>query len=115
MSHSSDNTINVETKLHIKLTGKGMFIYGEWSKEKLLSLLKNKLVRHHEIKSLLVCSDVECDASFNKSLHSTIHSGIYNECILLKLEEEGIKHCFVLLNILSYIYLDGIIFKKITY
>ncbi|KYN19260.1 hypothetical protein ALC57_08437 [Trachymyrmex cornetzi] len=34
-----------ETKLYIKLTNKGMFIYGGWSNERLLNLLKDKLVR----------------------------------------------------------------------
>lgn len=76
-----------ETKLYIKLTNKGMFIYGGWSNDRLLNLLKDKLVRRNNIKSLSTCTDARCD----KLLHFIIHSGMYNECILLKLEEKGIK------------------------
>ncbi|XP_018317050.1 uncharacterized protein [Mycetomoellerius zeteki] len=76
-----------ETKLYIKLTNKGMFIYGGWSNDRLLNLLKDKLVRRNNIKSLSTCTDARCD----KLLHFIIHSGMYNECILLKLEEKGMS------------------------
>lgn len=81
-----------ETKLHIKLTNKGMLIYGRWSNERLLSLLRNKLMRCSiKIKSLSMYTDMQYDASRDKSLHLIIHSGMYNECILLELEGKGIK------------------------
>ncbi|XP_036147915.1 uncharacterized protein LOC105833044 [Monomorium pharaonis] len=86
----TQNTTNEEslseTKLHIKLTNKGMLIYGGWSNERLLNLLKDKLVRCNDIKSSFVCTD---DASRDKSLHFVIHSGMYPECILLELEGRG--------------------------
>lgn len=78
-----------ETKLHIKLTNKGMFIYGKWNKEKLLGLLKDKLVQRDKIKSLPVYTNAQYDVLFNKLLNFIIHSGIYNESVLLKLEEKG--------------------------
>lgn len=79
-----------ETELNIKLTNKGTFLYSGWSKEKLLSLLKNKLMRQHKIKlsSVYPCNDVQYNTS-SESYHSIIHSGIYNECILVKLEKKG--------------------------
>lgn len=79
-----------ETKLHIKLTNKGMFLYGGWTKERLLSLLKNKLVRQHKIELPFIypCNDAQCDASL-ESYYSIIHSGTYNECILVELEKKG--------------------------
>lgn len=83
-----------ETKLRIKLTNKGMFIYGKWSNEKLLSLLKDKLVQRDKIKSLPVYTNAQYDVSFNKSLHFIIHSGIYNESVLLELEGKGIATSF---------------------
>lgn len=82
-----------ETKLHIKVTDKEMFVDGGWSKEKLLSLLKDKLVRRHEIKSSHKYSDVE-NESVNKLLYSIIRSGTYNKSILSKLEEKGITNMF---------------------
>lgn len=78
-----------ETKLCIKVTNKGMFINGSWSNEKLLNLLKDKLVQRDKIKSLPVYTDGQYDVSFNKSLQFIIHSGIYNECVLLELEGKG--------------------------
>lgn len=81
-----------ETGLHIKLTNKGTFLYGGWSKERLLSLLRDKLIRQYkiELSSMYPCNDAQCDASL-KSYHSIIHSGIYNECVLIKLEKKSIK------------------------
>ncbi|XP_018343663.1 PREDICTED: uncharacterized protein LOC108749438 [Trachymyrmex septentrionalis] len=87
MQNITEEEALCETKLYIKLTNKGMFIYGGWSNERLLNLLKNKLVRRNNIKSLSVCTDTQC----NKSLHFIMHRGIYNECILLKLEEKGMS------------------------
>lgn len=78
-----------ETKLCIKLTNKGMFINGNWNNEKLLALLKDKLVQRDKIKSLSVYTDGQYDVSINKSLQFIIHSGIYNECVLLELERKG--------------------------
>jgi len=78
-----------ETKLHIKLTDKGMLIYDGWSNERLLSLLKDKLVQHNNINSLSVCTKVQCNTLHDKSLHFIIHNGIYNDCILLELERKG--------------------------
>jgi len=78
-----------ETKLHIKLTDKGMLIYEGWSNERLLNLLKDKLVQHNNIKSLSVCTNVQCNTLHDKSLHFIIHNGIYNDCILLELEGKG--------------------------
>lgn len=80
-----------ETKLCIKVTNKGMFINGSWSNEKLLNLLKDKLVQRDKIKSLPVYTDGQYDVSFNKSLQFIIHSGIYNECVLLELEGKGMS------------------------
>ncbi|XP_050452708.1 uncharacterized protein LOC126852207 [Cataglyphis hispanica] len=68
-----------ETKLCIKLTNKGMFINGSWNNEKLLALLKDKLVQRDKIKS------------FDKSLQFIIHSGIYSEYVLLELERKGMS------------------------
>lgn len=94
-----------KTKLCIKLTNKGMFICGKWSNEKLLSLLKDKLVQHNKIKSLPVCTNGQCDASFNKLLHFIIHSGIYNECVLMELKGKGILlHLFPPWNLSFIIY-----------
>lgn len=89
-----------EMKLHIKLTNKGMLVYGGWSNERLLSLLKGKLMQYNNIKSLSVCTNVQCD----ESLHFIIHSGMYNECILLELEGKGIK-TFSYENFCTYILL----------
>lgn len=89
----TDEKMLRETKLHVKLTNKGI-IYGGWDNEKLFSLLKDKLVRYKNIKSLPACTDMQCDVSCNKSLHFIIHSGMYNECILLELEGKGIKRLF---------------------
>ncbi|XP_077270635.1 uncharacterized protein LOC143901881 [Temnothorax americanus] len=80
-----------ETKLHIKFSNEGMLVYGEWSNEKLLSLLKDKLVRHNNVKSLSACTDVSCDALCDKSLHFIIHNGMYNKCILVELEGKGMS------------------------
>jgi len=77
--------------LYIKLTNNGMFIDGEWSNEQFLSLLKCKLMQHDKMKSLSVCTKMQCDAHAFELLHSIIHSGIYNECILLELKKKGIK------------------------
>ncbi|XP_014479311.1 PREDICTED: uncharacterized protein LOC106746798 [Dinoponera quadriceps] len=80
-------------ELHIKLTNKGMLLYDGWSKEKLLGLLRDKLMRQYKIKLLLPiypCNDVQCDASL-ESCHSIIHSGIYNERILVELERKGMS------------------------
>lgn len=79
----------------LKLTNKGTFLYAGWSKERLLSLLRDKLMRQHkiELSSIYPCNDAQCDASL-ESCHSIIHSGIYNECILVKLEKKGIGISF---------------------
>lgn len=95
-----------ETKLSIKLTNKGMFICGKWNNEKLLSLLKDKLVQHNKIKSLPVCTNGQCDVSFDKSLHFIIHSGIYNECVLLELERKGFVAPFFLEFFLYHLYIE---------
>jgi len=87
MQNTTEEKALCEIKLYIKLTNKGMFIYDGWSNERLLNLLKDKLMRRHNNKSLSVCTDAQC----NKLLHFIMHSGMYNECILLKLEEKGIK------------------------
>jgi hypothetical protein len=79
------------TCLHIKLTNNGMLIDGEWSNERFLGLLKCKLMQHDKMKSLSVCTKTQCDAHALQLLHSIIHSGIYNEQILLALEKKGIK------------------------
>ncbi|KYQ59037.1 hypothetical protein ALC60_01872 [Trachymyrmex zeteki] len=42
-----------ETKLYIKLTNKGMFIYGGWSNDRLLNLLKDKLVRRMSSQNIV--------------------------------------------------------------
>lgn len=65
-----------------------MLIYGGWSNERLLNLLKDKLVRRNDIKFSFACTD---DASRDKSLHFVIHSGMYTECVLLELEGKGIE------------------------
>ncbi|XP_029155365.1 uncharacterized protein LOC114928384 [Nylanderia fulva] len=67
-----------------------MLIYGKWSNEKLLSLLEDKLVQRDKIKSLPVYTNAQYDESFNK-LNFIIHSGVYNEFVLLKLEEKGMS------------------------
>jgi len=87
----TDEKVLCETKpyRHIKLTDKGMLIYDGWSNERLLSLLKDKLIQHNNIKSLSVCTSVQCNTLHDKSLHFIIHNGIYNDCILLKLEGKG--------------------------
>lgn len=98
-----------ETKLHMKLTNKG--VYSGWSNERLFSLLQDKLVQYNNIKSLSACTDMQCDTSRNKLLYFTVHSGLYNEFILLELEGKGIKtfsygnfctHAFCYLSFFSH-------------
>ncbi|XP_011137782.1 uncharacterized protein LOC105182214 [Harpegnathos saltator] len=81
-----------EIKAHIKLTNKGTFLYGGWCEEKLLSLLKEKLIRQHkiELSPEYPYNNVLCDIS-PELCRSIIHSGIYNECILANLERKGMS------------------------
>ncbi|XP_018401331.1 PREDICTED: uncharacterized protein LOC108778604 [Cyphomyrmex costatus] len=87
MQNTTEEEALCETKLHIKLTDKGIFIYGGWSSDRLLNLLKDKFLRRNNIKLY----DAQYDVSSDESLHFIIHSGMYNECILLKLEEKGMS------------------------
>lgn len=82
-----------KTKLCIRLTNKKMLAYDKWNNKKLLNLLKDKLAQHNKIKSLPMCTNEQC----NKSLHFTIHSGVYNECVLLELKGKGITTNFSLI------------------
>jgi len=91
LSNAADKEEFYRTCLHIKLTNNGMLIDGEWNNERFLSLLKCKLMQHDKMKSLSVCTKMECDAHTLQLMHSIIHSGIYNEHILLELEKKGIK------------------------
>lgn len=111
----TDEEALCETKLHIKLTNKGMLIYDGWNNERLLSLLRDKLIRYSNIKSLSVYTDVRCDASHDKSLHLIIHSGMYNECILLELEGKGkIQNSSVSISVHSIHSVHSIIYCPVT-
>lgn len=81
MSDFSD-TIKEEPP-DVKLTKKGTLIYGEWSREKLIDVLTNKLTRRGK-QELPVCDD-----TLLQVLHCIIHSGIYDEHVLRQIEGRG--------------------------
>lgn len=85
-----DEEASREAHLHIKLLSNRLLSDGEWSKRRFLDSLKCKLMRHDKMKSLSVCTKEKRHASFNTLLRSAIHSGVYDECILLELEDKGI-------------------------
>lgn len=81
MSDLSDTV--KEEPLDVKLTKKGMLIYGEWSREKLIDVLTSKLTRRGK-QELPVCDD-----TLPQVLHCIIHSGIYDEHVLRQIEIKG--------------------------
>lgn len=84
--HSPKHLIPHETikiiQLSVNITNNELHVCGEWSKEKLLILLRNKLLKLDENHDLH-------EENENKMLNNIINRGIYSKAVISRLLKNG--------------------------
>lgn len=69
-------------QLSVTIINDELDVCGEWSKEKLLILLRNKLLKHDENHDL-------CDENGDEIFNNIISRGIYSKAVISKLLKNG--------------------------